>query len=78
MNFYASYVQFTDGTHECYIGLCENGLVVKRYATEKFGKDVLMTHSTIIAPDVDEITGDMEMNAKIWYGIHERMGGMNV
>ena len=37
-----------------------------------------MTHSRMIAPDVDEITDDMKIEAKVWYGIRENMEGMHI
>ena len=73
MNYYASYVQFTDGTHDLYAGLAKSGLDIQQCAKEKFGKDVLFTHSTIIAPNVEEGPDSMYMEARIWYGIHEKM-----
>ena len=78
MDLYSSYVQFMDGTHDNYIGLAENGLVIMGYAKKAFGKEVIMTHSRMIAPDVDEVTDDMKIEAKVWYGIRENMEGMHI
>ena len=78
MHYYVSFVQFTDGTHDMFAGLAENGLIIKDYAEKQFGKDVMMTHSSMLVPDVKEITDDMRRDAEVWYRVREIIGGISI